>query len=308
MSYQYGITHSGVHILSDQSVSVHALSIRFGTSDTAIVFPSASLGTEYQLEKYNLSDVVVFGIIATENDTVVSITPEEHLYSSENDSISSYFPRHETNEVVLQQGESIQLRTSRNTAFASSDYDSEFLRNPSDVVGSRIASNKPIGLFSGAKCTNTVARATCDHLYEMQTPTDSLGSTYVTVPFQTRNGGDIITIFGKSENTFVTLKGDIDGEGIYKVEKGGILEFTIDEPLEITSSAPISVGQVSQSARVDNNINADPFWLLVASKERFLTSYTLSPNPESMSVHYVNIVSTEESKDFFVLNLSLIHI
>ena len=302
MSYQYGITHSGVHILSDQSVSVHALSIRFGTSDTAIVFPSASLGTEYQLEKYNLSDVVVFGIIATENDTVVSITPEEHLYSSENDSISSYFPRHETNEVVLQQGESIQLRTSRNTAFASSDYDSEFLRNPSDVVGSRIASNKPIGLFSGAKCTNTVARATCDHLYEMQTPTDSLGSTYVTVPFQTRNGGDIITIFGKSENTFVTLKGDIDGEGIYKVEKGGILEFTIDEPLEITSSAPISVGQVSQSARVDNNINADPFWLLVASKERFLTSYTLSPNPESMSVHYVNIVSTEESKDFFVLN------
>ena len=178
------IQANAIHVTTDHPVTVHGLNYYTYTTDGYLALPTAMLGTDYIVLAYQNSpswydpEHIVggteFAVVATEDDTSVTITP-----SATTDSRVAGVPY----EIILQKGETYRLMN-----FDDSD---------ADFTGTTIQSHKPVAVLGGHACALIPPSTPAgDHLVEQLPPVNTWGRHFVTMPLATRAKGGYVPFSG----------------------------------------------------------------------------------------------------------------
>jgi len=240
-----------VKITSEKDIVVVGLNQRQSTTDAFLVLPDKLLGTEYYTVGYENIFPDEFTLIATEADTIVSVTLANGLDSF---------------DVNLSEGEVYQYQQG------------------AELTGSHISSNKNIAVVSGNQCTNVPDSKTyCDHIVEQMLPVDTWGKEFISVPLKTRRNGDTFRIVASEDNSVIT----INGTDVVTLNAGGFYETILTTSSHIISNNPIMVAQYSNSTTFDG-VTSDPFMAIVPALNQFDTTHII--NTPSGFTDYINIV------------------
>lgn len=154
------IQRLGVHIISDNPISVYGLSRRWQTTDTYLGLPVSVLGTEYRAICYSFSEGMMsqFSVVATEDSTKVTIIPTVKTRKH---------PADKPYTVNLKRGDVFPVGAEVEGG------------GTGDLTGTLIRSNKKIAVFSGHQCAY-VPRGLigCNHLVEQLPPINAWGKHY----------------------------------------------------------------------------------------------------------------------------------
>ncbi len=267
------IENKGIHVVSNDPVTVYALNYEAYSSDAAIVLPTNTLGVEYYAA--NINPAVVSGspmpteilVVGVQNGSTIQITPSAATLGGNAAGVPF--------SINLNQGEVYQIKSS------------------SDLTGTYIISTgacEKFAVFSGAKCTNVGGCNYCDHLSEQMYPVSTWGYNYATSPYQTRNG-DVFRIIASQAGTNVS----INGGAPIALGAGQSHQQNLTAASFITSNNPIMVVQYSRGGDCDN-ANADPFAIVLSPVEQTLNNITFNAFTSNViSSYFVNIVSPTAS-------------
>lgn len=246
----------GIHVTADRPVTVHGVNRMTFSTDTFLALPTPALGTDHVAVGYE-----GFGsgrpgfalLVGTVDGTTVEVTPPP--------------------------GQPAPAGT------VALDAGATHLLTAADVTGTRLRSDEPIVVLSGAACANVPAgSASCDHLVEQVLPTDALGTRFLTVPFATR-AGDVIRVVAAHDHTSV----HVDGHRVAVLDAGEVYEQHLDAPAVITTGRPAAVAQYATSTLVDGAVG-DPAMTLVPAVDRLLRRYTFAVPATGFAVNHVNVV------------------
>ncbi len=268
----------GVHITSDEDISVFALNKRIISADATVILPTEALDTEYYVMAHAKQDTIDNDakesnllIVATQDNTEIEIVPSVDTFKGLKAGVTENF--------ILQAGETYYVQS-------SDDLTGTFVRS---VVGAdRIC--KKIAVFGGNKLTNVGScGATRDHLMAQMYPISYWGEEFLFVPFSSRKGGDFVKILASEDGTRV----QISGEGTIELDAG---EFYVNESLEgvrsIKSNEPISIGQFSRSQGCDE-VSSDPFMLIMNPIGQGVKSVNFTALPTLRSLeHHLTLVTS----------------
>jgi hypothetical protein len=261
------IENLGIHVVSTAEVTVYGLSRLQATTDAFLGLPTDILGTEYINLGYKNTNVInasQFGIVATQDNTAVTITPT--VTTGSRIAGVPYL-------ITLNQGQTYQLRNTNSA--------------PADLTGSIIQSDKPIAVFGGHQCANIPSGSVaCDHIVEQLTPTSTWGQAFLTVPLATRVRGDTFRILASQNGTEVRINGSL----VVTLNRGQFYEQIIVGQSEITTTNPVLVAQYSNSSSFDG-VTSDPFQTLIPPKEQFLAGYTVTTPASGFPTNFINIVA-----------------
>ena len=259
------IENKGIHVTAKAEVTVYGLNRIQYTTDAYLGLPTDILSTDYIVLSYTSSYwASEFGVVATQNNTKLTITPSQAAGSH-----LAGLPY----TLTLNQGQTYQLNVGGYSA---------------DLSGSLIKSDKPVAVFGANQCTNIpLSYGYCDHLVEELTPTSTWGKSFVTVPLATRLKGDTFRILASKDNTQVKL----DGVVVATLNKGKFHEQIVAGPSYITASQPVLVAQYSNSTTFDG-VTSDPFMTLIPPYEQFLNKYTVTTPASGFRINYINVVAS----------------
>jgi hypothetical protein len=269
-----GVENRGIHVTANAEVSVYGLNRVSATTDAFLGLPTDILGTDYIVLGYSNTQVhssagTQLGIVATQDGTVVTITPSRTTGAR---LVGVPY------NVTLNQGQAYQLR---NTTFGFA----------TDLSGTFVTSDKPIAVFGGNQCTNIPNGnfVACDHVVEEIPPTSTWGKSFVTMPLATRTGGDTFRILASEPATIV----QVNGVPVATLNRGQLHERIISGPATISADKPVLVSQYSNSSSFDG-VTSDPFMMLIPPFEQFLGSYTVT-TPATGFTNYINVVAPTSS-------------
>ena len=229
----------------------------------------------------------VFAIIATEDNTVVKITPTIDLYDGH--------PANTEYTITLNQGETYQAVGSTEIYALS---------------GTHIIADKRIAVFCGNICTNIPnvdGNCCCDHLVEQAMPLNMWGKTFiVTKAYGQRYNEALITAL--HDNTEIKVNNVVvDNINAYETKK-----IILDDPDVISTlietSDSVACYMYFGSAAYASTIG-DPSMVWVTPIEQRIKQKTFSTftyNEYNSNIdsahHYVNIVATTESLSDMMLD------
>ncbi|MEQ8532250.1 MAG: IgGFc-binding protein, partial [Imperialibacter sp.] len=191
------VQNKGIHITTEKNVSVYAMNKRQYSADMALILPVYSLGSDYfamshwesgNRDNNSHSDAELL-IVAVSDGTEIEITPSVNAIGAH--------PAGTPFLVTLNQGQVYQLQ-------AGSDLTGTHIRSVNTVEGT--CSN--FAVFGGNRYTKV---GQCehpdghDHLFAQMYPVDTWGKEYITVPFASRLGGDLVKVLATEEGTNVTV-------------------------------------------------------------------------------------------------------
>jgi len=263
-----------LHIQSNNPITVYALNHRIQTTDTYLALPTSILGKEYRAmcySKLSASLAPLIGIVATEDDTQIEITPTTPTTDGHSAG--------ERYTIVLDRGQVYQVRAS------VSPYGS------GDLTGTAIVASKPIAVFSGHTCAYIPPGVkACNHLVEQLPPVPTWGKHYFIGKLQSR-----------SRYTFRVLAAQ-NGTRVFKnqslIAVLGAGEY-YEEPnettdIQITADKPILVAQYAQGFANGDQIG-DPMMILISPTQQFVRRYRIATPIQGQWNHYVNIIAREEA-------------
>jgi hypothetical protein len=261
------VTNLGIHVTSLQEVTVYGLNRRDATTDAYLSLPLDILGTDYLVLGYmnvNIVNANQFLVVATANGTAVTITTTVTVGGR-----IAGVPY----VINMNQGETYLLRDPNG--------------HPSDLSGTKIVSNLPIGVYGGHQCANIpFGYVACDHIVEMIPPNSTFGKNFLTVPLATRLNGDVWRIMASDNTTTVT----INGAAQPVINSGQYIETILTGNSTITSDKPVLVAQYSPSSSFDG-ITSDPFMMLIPPFEQFLAAYTVTTPASGFAINFINVVA-----------------
>ncbi len=279
------IGNKSIHITSFDDISVSLSSLGLGflgpayTSDSALLLPKERLGNNYYVISYNNNVSTgmpgdpgsLFTIVATENNTSVTITPSD---DAETRTANSPYT------IVLNQGQTYLLAAK---SFGA------------DLTGTSIVSDKKIAVLSGHKSANIPNNLdAADHLLEQLPPTESWGREFITAPLATRTGGDVFRIVASQNGTMI----NVNGVQAAVLNAGQFFETTLSLASHITSNHGVLVAQYAHSTLYDHSPQqvgwppGDPFMMLVPAVGQYVTSFELGAgHGETRFDNYVSIVA-----------------
>jgi gliding motility-associated-like protein len=269
----------GVHIETQDTVAVFAISFNPYTADGTKVLPTPSLGTSYMVAAYNgLSpwDSELL-IVATEDDTEVEIIPSVETAGGNAAGVAF--------TVSLDQGESYQVLSAPEL-----DLTGTIVRG-TEASGSC----RPFAVFSGAGCTNLPSGCiACDHIYEQNWPLEVWGTEYYVTPFVF----DLNPLYGVAEANYTyrvlaSVDGtsvSIDGGAPFILNAGEYEEFQYEpDPHCIEASQPVSVIQYMEGISCGGN--GDPAMLILDDVTKKIDNITFSTVESTViTSHYLNLV------------------
>ncbi|TMQ06195.1 MAG: HYR domain-containing protein [Deltaproteobacteria bacterium] len=262
------VENKAIHVTAGAEVSVYGLNRIQFTTDAFLGLPTDIAGTDYVVLGFpnvNVVNGTEFGFAATQDDTVVTVTP--HVTTGAHPAGVPY-------DVHLGLGQAYQLR---NTNVA-----------PADLTGTIVTSTKPIALFGGHECANIPDGGTlaCDYIVEQLPSTDTWGRNFVTVPLATRLRGDTFRILAATDGTTVSVA----GAPVAVLNRGQVHQRLITGASTITADKPVLVAQYSNGTTFDN-VTSDPFMMLVPPHEQFLASYTVLTPTSGFPINFINLAA-----------------
>jgi len=257
----------GIRIVSDREVAVYGLNQISQTTDAYTAIPVDILDTEYIVLGWKNTSNNAFArtqinVVATENNTSVSITPAASTLGR---------PAGVPYTINLNAGQTYQLQANG---------------IPLDLSGTIVSSNEPIAVFGGHSCANIPTDIPlCDHVVEQIPPTSTWGTNFFTVPLATRAVGDTFRVLASQDQTSISINGVV----VDIIDKGQIFEQLLSQPSRIKTNRPVLVAQYANGQGFDN-ANADPFMMLIPPSEQFLAEYTVSTPAANFAINYMNVV------------------
>ncbi|MEQ8414461.1 MAG: gliding motility-associated C-terminal domain-containing protein [Imperialibacter sp.] len=276
------VQNKGIHITTEKNVSVYAMNKRQYSADMALILPVYSLGSDYfamshwesgNRDNNSHSDSELL-IVAVSDGTEIEITPSVNAIGAQ--------PAGTPFLVTLNQGQVYQLQ-------AGSDLTGTHIRSVNTVEGT--CSN--FAVFGGNRYTKV---GQCehpdghDHLFAQMYPVDTWGKEYITVPFASRLGGDLVKVLAAEEGTNVTVN-----NVAYELARGEFKSFIQREVTAVKSDKPVSVAQFSLSQGCDGT-TGDPFVVMISPNEQLMKKITFNaPSIATISKYEVTIISPSSS-------------
>jgi IgGFc binding protein/Bacterial Ig-like domain (group 1) len=264
-----GTEEKAIVVTAAAPVVVYGLSDRIYTSAAYTALPSNVDGTSYTVLAYGNSYWnSEFSVVATQNDTEVTITP-----SVEGGELGTR-PAGVPYTITLNQGQQYQLRASH---------------SEQDLTGTTITSTAPVSVFGGDQCANIPSAdySACDFVVQQDVPDAAWGTSFLSEPLKTRSGGDYFELVADHAETEVKL----NGTPIATLNAGEHYAQEVEGAAEWTSSKPIELTQDSNSDTYDDT-TGDPSMMILPPYQQFETQYTVTTPGESETAweNYVNLV------------------
>ncbi len=314
-----GVQRKGIEIFSTRPISVYGFSSKQQTSDGYLALPVSSWGTSYVTANYKLDhydrqipdnemDSIPrrgeFAVIASEDNTVVTVYPSTMTLTK--------VAKGNAYTKTLRKGDIFQVQ------------DGGSYRGYSDITGSIVTSNKPVGVLSGhVRTAVPYIYNTKDHLIEMLPPRSALGKRYVAVPFGGRQGGDLVRVIstdvGSTTVAFTTASGTVTQP---MAAVGTFIDYDMSEVTVISADKPVLVVQYSKAQAADprnrdtiftNDVHFDPDLVVLTPQEQFVNAAVFQTLPDTNSSnwwnrgrqfenHYFTIVAERDKFTTLMLN------
>ena len=282
----------GIHVTSDQPISVYALNKRSFSADAAVILPTPALGSEYYVFAHreppgdgtgnDLESELL--IVATEDGTEVEITTTADSWGA--------FLKGVPRTITLNAGQTYQIKSDQ-------DLSGTYIRTKGDSNGDC----KNIAVFGGNKFTNVGGCGGFhDHLYEQMFPVSTWGQTFFFAPYETRRGGDLLKIIASEDDTEV----EISFEATINLNAGDVYTIkALERVRSINANKPISVAQFSRSQECDGveDSKADPFMIVLSPLEQSIKSVTFNAfEVEIITTYYLSLIAESTNLRDIVLD------
>lgn len=277
-------SRKSIHIVADTNISAYVIYHKKYSTDSYMALPVTALGSEYIAACYpssvqdfgGMSTGSEVGVVATSDSTEVTFTTTG----------STFVPHalHVPFTVTLNKGDAYLLYGNRNDEF-------------SDLTGTTVSSTKPIAVFSGHERAGISfdSAQSRDCLVEQIPPTQTLGTSFITVPFNPRTPAmfDLFRIVAPVDSTVVMVNGSV----VATINTGQFVELKEENPMQIQTSNPVLLAQYAISATdvfgrySGAYLQWDPAMMIVPPTQQFLSEYTFA-NAEDTAFKssYVNVV------------------
>lgn len=277
------VQNKGIQIISNDTISVFCTNIAHLSFDASYVLPIQSLSDEYIIQTYDQSYLTTaysyqttnqtsaFLIVATQNNTVVEITPSVGTLGGH--------AAGQTFSISLNKGQAYQVRSNNNSTHR-------------DLSGSRVVTtnNKPIAVFNGNNLTAIPENGSSfDHIFEQAMPLQSWGRKFVVTSSLEREK-DYVKITSADDNNQVFKNNELIAT--LNANESHIFELNSNEKscfLESTNRAAV---YLYHATRGGNSIG-DPSVVWIAPIEQRIDEITFSTfNNENINIdtHHVNII------------------
>ncbi|MFD2871297.1 PKD domain-containing protein [Mucilaginibacter ximonensis] len=291
----------GIHITSAKPIAVYAHIYAANVSGATLLLPVSAMGKEYMSLNYTQrsnADSVKnpaysqFAVIATEDNTTVSITPTADLLDGHSANTSFNLT---LNKGVVYQG------------LSKIDLTGTKIQSISNSAGTC----KKIAVFSGSTrmaiyCQSNVKSPSSDNLFQQVYPTSTWGKNYIAVPLRSRFY-DVYRIVLSDPNTNVTLNGTTLNPA--SLVNGLYYQFQSTQVNVISADKPVQVVQYSptQSQRIDCTSSTgdigDPEMIYLSPIEQGLTHVTLYATGYYKIINsYINVVIPTAAVQSFKLD------
>ena len=169
-------------------------------------------------------------------------------------------------------------------------------QSTSDVTGIRVASNRPIVVYSGHRCANIPAGAGyCDYITEQVPPTAIWGRNFMSASYYGRSSGEFYRILASESSTNVTVNcSTYSAIQTYNLAlPGSWQEFSTPDMsfCSISSDKPLLVMQFSLGSSLDGV--GDPFMMMITPVEQYSNNYVFNVLPQ-FSTNFITLYVTPE--------------
>ena len=282
------IQGKAIYVTSSDTISVYCTNIANVSFDASFVLPYESLGNDYIIQCYdqsaiNVSDDFVnnnqtsaFAIVATEDNTVIDITPSCATLDGK--------PAGETYQITMNAGETYHVRSVQTGSRR-------------DLSGTRVTANdcKKIAVFNGNTLTCIPANQGdgFDHIFEQAMPLRSWGKRFIVTSSLNRNR-DFVKITSSADNNAIYKNGTV--ETYLNANESYIFGLRDnDGSCFIQTEHPCAVYLYNNSCYDGSLFNTlgDPSMVWIAPVEQKtdeITFSTFNHETTSISIHCINII------------------
>jgi hypothetical protein len=265
-----GISNS-FEIITDVPVVAYQINPYGGGSAAvtagSLLLPTSAWDTDYVA--VNVSGVGVangspsLNIIAKEDNTLVSMMP--NVAVSGGNGVPAGNPGQAVN-ITLNKGQHVQIT------------------QPSELTGSTVTADKPIGFMAGQPCMNMpTGVAYCDHGEQMIPPVRALGSHYAGVMYRPRAAAETKTFWrlvGAVDNTQLTWSTAVGGPQM--IMRGQSVQFETGTPFTVTSQDadhPFMLFTYMSSSQHVADGFGDPDFVVNVPPAQYLRQYVFFTDP-----------------------------
>lgn len=175
-----------------------------------------------------------------------------------------------------------------------------------ELTGSIITSNKPIGFMAGQTCMNMpTSTAFCDHGEQMIPPVRALGHRHVAATYRPRNAAETSTfwrIVGAVDNTTLVYSAAVGGPPT--INRGQQVTFQAAGPFTVTSQDKehpfmfFSYMTGSEHISAGGSGSGDPDFIVAVPPEQYLTSYVFFADPTYPETNLVVVRTRGQDSQF----------
>ncbi|XP_053546875.1 uncharacterized protein LOC128638763 [Bombina bombina] len=243
---------SSLVIKSDVEVTIVSRSYKYGSGDTALLYPVRLWGVEYYIitPPWGADGAYPeFSVITHENPTVVKIDLKGAVsFQGKN------YPKDSKLTLTLEPFQAVQIQST------------------DDLSGTKVVADHPVAVLSGHTCSQK--NGDCGHVYEQLLPVPSWGYSFFVPGMSFQPKSDIVFII-PAKDTEINYQSGSEEE-IKKLLAGEVLQ------LEVTTSSPLYINADSKlqviffgTGGTFNSKPFDPFLINIPATERFAIAYEL---------------------------------
>ena len=173
-------------------------------------------------------------------------------------------------------------------------YEVRYFRSKEDCTGSRIVSDKPVGVISGHTCT--FAKSKCWQMFNQLFPVEQWGTSYIVPPLDYQGLTDFVYILA-SKPTHVTYQFGAESQDI-DLSAGQLKELSMGKssPLVISSTQPIQVLYSCNCSKSSDGSEFGSFIMNIAPTDKSCQAYTLD-GKEDFNNHALIVAKTKDIKE-----------
>ncbi|XP_064162089.1 IgGFc-binding protein-like [Anguilla rostrata] len=240
-----------VMIRSSKFITIVSSNQKTNSVETSLVYPVTKLGQEYYVFTPSASgypkELAVFGLYRSTSVTVelkCTVTFEGKTYKP-NEKLTARICA----SVVL------------------------YLESNEDCTGSRVVSDKPVGVISGHACASKNSK--CQHTFEQLLPVEHWGTSYIVPPLEYQNLQDSVFVFASQLTRFTYTFGPKSQIAVIKAGQWKEIPMGRNPPLVISSDQPIQVLYYCNGGKFSDGSEFDPFIMNIVPNQQFCEYHTL---------------------------------
>ncbi|MCY1061799.1 IgGFc-binding protein [Nannocystis sp. SCPEA4] len=259
------------------------------SNDASLLMPTTVWGTDTMVIGRNthFGNPGLYTVVAREDGTTITVTPSATggLVRA-----GGGIAADGTGMVILDEGDVLQVLSADGAPPPNQP-------DPSDLTGTRVASDKPVMVLGGHYCTFIpVSVCCCDHLEELNLPVENLAKEYfVTTPLVKPLGENpfpkarMVRVIATTDGTTLTYDPPQNGAPVALAKAGDYAEIETDVDFKISANFKIAVSEymLGQDAGGDTG---DPAMTISVPIEQYRSSYSFHA-PTNYESNFANITA-----------------